>query len=74
MANIQVVFTAGYTAETLPADLKLALYQMVAMARAARQNGMTLSDETLGDYSYSLASGGGMEKLPTSVLAALDRY
>lgn len=74
VANIKVVFTAGYTAETLPADLKMALYQMIALTRSARQTGMTLSDETLGDYSYSLATGGGVEKLPTSVMATLARY
>ena len=73
-ANIAVTFTAGYTADTLPADLKLALYQMIALARAARSNGQLLSDETLGDYSYSLATGGGFNTLPTSVLATLARY
>jgi hypothetical protein len=72
--NIKVVFTAGYTAETCPPDLKQCMYQMVALAKAARASGATLSDETLGDYSYSLAMGGGVEKLPGAVMATIGRY
>ncbi len=37
--NIKVVFTAGYTAETCPADLKACLYQMLAPGLGRRGSG-----------------------------------
>lgn len=72
--NIKVVFTAGYTAETCPVDLKACLYQMLALARQARKRGLLHSDQSLGDYSYTLATGGGFEKLPMGVLSTIGQY
>lgn len=50
--NIQVTYTAGYT--TIPADIKLAAYQIAARIRNGRTRGGEIRSERMGDESYEL--------------------
>lgn len=52
--NIKVVYNSGF--ETIPADIVLAVYQICAQIRLARQTGMNIQSESFEDYSYSLGT------------------
>jgi hypothetical protein len=51
---IKVTYTAGY--DPVPADVELAVCQVVAQLKAARSTGHPLGGEDYEDYSYSLAT------------------
>lgn len=50
--NVRVTYTAGYT--TVPADIKLAAYQIAARVRNGRTRGGMIKSERMGDESYEL--------------------
>lgn len=56
--NIQVAYTAGWDPNTnMPADLKQACVQLTQfMALVTPQGGQTVTNESLGKYSYGLGS------------------
>lgn len=55
--NIKVTYTAGYATTAIPADLQLAVHQLCSFVRAgAEHGGQLLGSESLGEYSYSLAT------------------
>lgn len=75
---ITVTYTAGYTDETIPADLRYAVYELATYFRNTRKKAGMLS-ETLGSYSYRLAMdlgsmGGGLTIPNVVVKNILDRY
>lgn len=49
--RVGVVYTGGYSSP--PDDLKLAMYEMVDTAYAARGRDRSLTSETLGEYSWT---------------------
>lgn len=51
--NVVVTYVAGYTALTMPADLKQIMYEYVDAILARRRADPTLMSETLGAYSYT---------------------
>ncbi len=53
--NIKVVYTAGYT--TVPADLELAVHELVTAVRMGAEKGGIIGEETIGRYSYKLING-----------------
>lgn len=64
--NVTVVYVGGYTSQTMPNDLKLAMYQYVDEL-VARSPGLTAlggsgpsqyQSESLGDYSYTRPASG----------------
>lgn len=50
--NIKVTATFGYS--TVPADIALAIWQVVAQLRSARKYGRPVDSERFEDYSYHL--------------------
>jgi hypothetical protein len=55
--NLKVTYTAGWTAEAMPADLKQACVNLVQfLALTTGQGGMQTVSESLGKYSYTLGS------------------
>lgn len=59
--NIKVVYTAGYS--EIPDDLTLAVNQLIAAVRASSEHGGPVSEETFGEYSYTLMKGGDLSSL-----------
>ena len=51
--NVSVTYTAGYSAQTMPADLKQIMYEFVDAILARRRADPTLQSETLGAYTYT---------------------
>lgn len=66
--NIKVTYTAGYA--TIPDDLALAVNQMIAITRKSAEGGMIIGSETLGEYSYTVLSGGGLSALGADAINA----
>jgi hypothetical protein len=56
LGNIKVAYTAGFTAPTVPADIKLALTKLVAQERRTLDKGGNVQSESWEDYSYSMAA------------------
>lgn len=54
MGSVVVDYRAGY--ETIPADLQLTTTQMVAQAFQAGRQNAAVTSESLGNYSYTLAT------------------
>lgn len=52
--NIKVIYTAGYTAATMPGDLIEAVCMLAAQLKAAKDQGHPLQQESFIDYSYTL--------------------
>lgn len=69
--NVLVTYTAGYTSQTMPADLKQAMYRLVDALRARRGRDGTLQSESLGSYSWSAADADAAHAFLTSEVAAL---
>lgn len=76
--NIKAVYVAGYTVATKPRDLELAENLYVShLRRAAKFGGDSPQSESLGQYSYSLFSGGastGGGAEMASIKQILSRY
>lgn len=71
--NIKVTYTAGYL--TIPADLVLAVCNLVAeMRRTAQTGGAAIQSESYDFYSYSLASATEAIESLSSVKSLLSRY
>lgn len=70
--NIKVTYTAGYS--VVPADVQLAVHQLVGRVREDNEHGRPVQSETLGSYSYSLLSAGDEGKEMTSARSALMKY
>lgn len=68
--NIKVTYTAGYA--TVPADIVLAACEMTSQMLSRTERGMPLASESLGGYSYSLATQ--MIDLIGGVRSVLDKY
>lgn len=69
----EVEYTAGESAG-VPADIKQAAIQLIAFY-ASSQTGGAFQSETIGDYSYTLASGQMMSGgVPPSVMVILKNY
>ena len=60
--NIKVAYSAGYP--TIPADLQAACMQLAAYIRRGAEHGGTLTSESLGGYSYSVAAQASAGALP----------
>jgi len=54
IGRVVVAYRAGY--ETIPADLQLAATELVAQAYQQGRQNPAVKSETLGDYSYTLAT------------------
>lgn len=53
--NVKVVYTAGWAAASIPADIQLAVMDTIALARLASPFGTFLSSESWDGYSRTLA-------------------
>lgn len=64
--SVKIAYVAGYS--TIPGDLVIAVGQIVAVMRSQAKQGMPLTSESQGAYSYSLASQvlGTMPQLGTT--------
>jgi hypothetical protein len=72
----EVAYTAGEAAG-VPADIKQAAIQLIAFyAAMAEQSGGAFQSETIGDYSYTLASGqmSSSSGIPPSIFLILKNY
>lgn len=56
LGNLKVAYTAGYTADQMPEDLKAACCSIIAWIRRNYDKGGPLQSESQGAYSYSLGS------------------
>jgi len=55
--NIKVTYTAGWTSDAMPADLKQCCVELVAfLAMITGTGGQAVQSESLGRYSYSLGA------------------
>jgi len=54
--NVYVEYTAGYTRAELPEPIKAACLELVALTFNLSKKDGSLASETIGDYSYSLAT------------------
>jgi hypothetical protein len=74
----QVIYPAGYTAETLPSDIEDAIIQLVKARWFARtRDPMIRSQNVEGVYSANYALGAGLgsdNDLPVDVQGMLERY
>lgn len=70
--NLKVTYTAGYT--EIPADITLAIHQMVAEIRVSGPVGGGLTGEHMDYYSYSRASAAEQALMLTSAKALLRSY
>lgn len=61
--NVKVQYTAGYDAASMPADLKLCVYLMIALLRQLTPNGMFYSSEGYQERSVSRYVGDHWDKL-----------
>lgn len=52
--NLKVTYTAGYA--SVPADIQLAVWQIVAEQRSRRQRGLLVTNESFDAYSVGLAT------------------
>jgi hypothetical protein len=68
--NIRVTYAAGYT--QVPDDLAAACHLIVGQLRQAAQRGGPVESETLGRYSYTLATD--TSQVGVSVRGILGRY
>lgn len=74
MGNIKVAYTAGFP--TVPHDVRLAICSIAAYVRRNADKGGAITSESLGGYSYSLASaaaGGAFPELG-SARATVVKY
>lgn len=75
-ANIRISSTVGY--ETLPSDLTYACYKIVEYYYSIGKHKTGVISESLGAYSYSLATGfnapGGYWYIPNEAKFILDSY
>lgn len=73
---IVVQYTGGWTAETLPADLRMAATRIAAQMYRDRALNYALQSETLGSYSYTLstATSGTIQAMRAGVTDVLEPY
>lgn len=71
--HIRVQYSAGYTYELRPEDLKLAGMLWVDLLKSRSDNGLGLASESLGDYSYSLRDTGD-NIMPMEIKTLLTPY
>lgn len=62
LGNIKVAYTAGFP--TVPNDIQMAVVTIAAYIRRCADKGGPISSESLGGYSYSLASGAMASTMP----------
>lgn len=72
--NIRAIYTAGYSNDAMPADVQLAVHQLVARVKAGRAQGGVMQSETLGSYSYTLLTGATDDAELLGVRSALMKY
>lgn len=70
--NYRVQYQAGFT--SVPEDIQQATAELVAAAYKARGLNPNVASETLGMYSYTLASVKGLESLSVAAKETLNRY
>lgn len=71
--NVQVTYTGGYTAQNLPADLKMGLYLAVeSLYRRYKDRAVGLESQTISDWSRNYA--GLPDGFPREALSFIDRY
>ena len=70
--SIKVTYTAGFV--TIPADLVLAVCQLVAEMRRTSSSGGVMQSESFYGYSYSLADASTQVESLSSVKSILNRY
>jgi uncharacterized phiE125 gp8 family phage protein len=71
VATVQVIYTAGYTEDTLPADLKMALMECISW------NAKRLNDQALGISSHNTPDGVGLSYemvLPLGAQRVFESY
>lgn len=71
-ARVVVAYTGGYAAA--PDDLILAVNILANSYYKARTRDSTLKQETLGDYSYTLADNAASTSVPAEVEALIGPY
>lgn len=67
LGNIKVVYVAGWPSGSIPADIKLALNQMIAQVRASAKKGQPYQSESVDYYSYSAFAPADIAKAVGSV-------
>jgi len=67
MGNIKVTYKAGWPSGSAPADLVLAVTQMVAQIKLTRGEGMPLQSENMDYYNYTRVNPADMAKMLGSV-------
>jgi len=74
--NIKVTYVAGYSAATMPNDLKRAIRTLVSQARQEAPYGRALESESISDYTYSMADMDLDARVPGigTVKQILNRY
>ncbi len=50
--GVKVIYVGGYTSQTMPSDLQLLMYDLVATRLAMIGRDLSLSSEKLGNYAY----------------------
>lgn len=74
LGNIRVVYVAGWPSGSIPADIKLALNQMIAMVRKSAQDGQPMAAESVDYYSYQTQAAADIAKSVGSVQYLLKPY
>ena len=72
--HVKVQYAAGYTEADRPEDLKLAGMMWLEKLYSKRTTGTGKVSESLGDYSYTLASGSETLMIPAEVEMLLKPY
>jgi hypothetical protein len=68
-STLAIEYRAGY--ETAPEDLEMLCNEMVQELYQRTKSNTAVTQESLGDYSYTIASG---QELSTSQMGTLTRY
>jgi hypothetical protein len=74
--NISIVYTGGYSSQTMPAGLKLAMYQYVDVLMSQAVAGVgagAFKSERLGDYNYERMTSEESEALMVRLFAPWRR-
>ena len=70
--SVLVDYDGGF--ETVPPDIVLACHQIAARMYRGRRRDPRLTNESFGDYSYTLATGDAMDAEARQLLAPWKRY